>query len=82
MNPERISTDKIVNGYSEIRRQMNRCIDDMALAAKCGDDEQFERVLARFSKLRDLRTHFQQKIDMLSELLMEVEEIADQVNKI
>ena len=82
MDPKSISTDKIVNGYSEIRRQLNRCIDDMALAAKNGDDEQFERVLARFSKLRDLRTHFQQKIDVLSELLMEVEEIADQVNKI
>lgn len=82
MEPTTINTDELKLTYQTITSKMNSCIDKMTKALNSEDEEEFEILLEQFSKLRDQRIRYLQKIDMIAKTLEEVANIADEVRQI
>ena len=80
--PTTINTDELKLVYRTIISKMNSCVDKMTKALNSENEEEFEILLEQFSKLRDQRIRYLQKIDIIAEILKEVGNIADEVRKI
>ena len=82
MEPTTINTDELKLVYKLIQAKINSCIDKMTAALNSENEEEFEIQLDQFSKLRNMRTHLLQRIDMIAKILKEVSDIADEIRKI
>lgn len=68
--------------YKAICDKMGQCINEMVSAIRNDDVERYVFVSEQYTRLRVMRTHYLQKIDIIKENLTEVLDIAEEVREI
>jgi hypothetical protein len=77
-----ISTHDLRSIYNVINAKMNLCMDGMLKAIANEDVERYVFLTDQYNRLKAMRDHYLQKIDILKEILEEVLNIAEEARKI